>query len=327
MKINSITSPIFTPLRCSSPIRPPQEPSRDTFVKSCSSSNNCSIPFLGKSNFVDGLLEKIGLNTFEHKKYFHADEEKQKYLKLSKNEKDKKFKLIPPKTRAVANESRHAAQIMRDFLNEKYGKDKWKFVSIGTSPAGIGRALEVMGEDVAYIPVSDFRFKEGYYKTHREAFFNDVKIESYLKFLKEIGMSKEAVEKSGKTLIFYDYTFTGATLRNFQDLIFDKTNLTKKEAKFRSLNKDYIAAAGKISTLESLIASDYIANNLRRSGISSYGGVPHLDCCFLEGIDMVKEGNVSGKTAQDFVFALLYTTDAKNSEKDTKPAVFSILAT
>ena len=81
-------------------------------------------------------------------------------IEKSKNQ-DAVFKFIGPLPYGIVEVSYpsvHSAIQMKEYFDEEYGKDGWAFVSIGTSPAGIGKALEFMGEDVRYVPISDLRY-------------------------------------------------------------------------------------------------------------------------------------------------------------------------
>ena len=45
---------------------------------------------------------------------------------------------------------------LRDKLDNEYGKNKYVFVCIGTSPSGIARVMEFSGVETKYIPISHF---------------------------------------------------------------------------------------------------------------------------------------------------------------------------
>ena len=43
---------------------------------------------------------------------------------------------------------------LKELLDRKYGKDKYIFVSIGSSPSPIGRIFEFSGVETKYLPIS-----------------------------------------------------------------------------------------------------------------------------------------------------------------------------
>lgn len=206
-------------------------------------------------------------------------------------------KLTPAQISAVNNyETKEAvddniavALPLKDFLDKKYGKDKYVFVSIGTSPAPLGRVFEFSGVETKYLPISDLRYSTGYRDVVEAEYFYD-----YEKFLEEQGISKKNIEDSKKTFVFYDFTASGKTLRIFRDLMLKHLGLPEKQTDFRSLNEDILALRDEIRKIKPDVITDrkllkkfnikdpsfansYIGNYLAFSESSKYGGIAHLD--------------------------------------------------
>lgn len=185
----------------------------------------------------------------------------------------------------AANENITIAMSLKKFLDEKYGKDKYVFVSIGTSPAPIARVFEFMGVETKYIPVSGLSNIKNIQEITENPYF-----ENYKKFIEEQGIEKETIKKGDKTYIFYDYTNTGASLNVFKDLMLNGLKLPEGQVDFRSLSKDITSLKDKIGqknycdavVMQSLglddtsLASYYIGYYLTSSIGSYYGGLGHL---------------------------------------------------
>ena len=177
---------------------------------------------------------------------------------------------------------------LKDFLDRKYGKDKYIFVSIGSSPSPIGRIFEFSGVETKYLPISDLMYADKYHDIVKSAGFED-----YEKFLKEQGISKKNLERHKKTFVFYDYTSSGHSLSLFKDLMMYHLNLPEDKVDFRSLNEDlYYCCAKKEKPLNRFdeessnkdFADDYIMQYLADSHAEYFGGIRHLSCRMLSNI-------------------------------------------
>ena len=169
---------------------------------------------------------------------------------------------------------------LKKFLDKKYGKDKYVFVSIGTSPAPLGRVIEFSGVETKYLPMSDLMYADKYQDIVKSA-----GIEEYENFLKEQGISKKNLKKHKKTFVFYDYTSSGHSLNLFKDLMIHHLNLPEDKMDFRSLNEDILYCCSqskkhlhpfkrKISNSD--FANNYITRFLSNSKAEYYGGIGHL---------------------------------------------------
>lgn len=212
------------------------------------------------------------------------------YKKLSSEQlKDFFYYNLDDNLQIAVEDNLAVALPLKKFLDKKYGKDKYIFVSIGSSPSPIGRIFEFSGVETKYLPMSDLMYADKYQDIVKSAGF-----EEYENFLKEQGISKKNIEDSKKTFVFYDFTASGKTLRIFRDLMLKHLGLPEKQTDFRSLNEDILALRDEIRKIKPDVITDrkllkkfnikdpsfansYIGNYLAFSEASKYGGIAHLD--------------------------------------------------
>lgn len=108
-----------------------------------------------------------------------------------------------------------AANNIIDFMDKKYGKNNYVIISIGRSLSSICKMLELKigKENVKNIPMSDMgRFYSTDNLSSIEKFSKLKGFDSFKKYLKSIGLTKEIVENSDKNYILVDYTCSGRSL-------------------------------------------------------------------------------------------------------------------
>ena len=130
-----------------------------------------------------------------------------------------------------------SSKIIISNLDEKYGKNKYVFCSIGRSPALFANVLEAMGVESKICRYS----ARAYYDEFcfwREDEKNQQIYNEYRDYLKHIGLSTEVIKNSPKTYVFTDYVqSTGRNLRSFQGVIEDPTvGLKLDNVKFEKMN-------------------------------------------------------------------------------------------
>ena len=96
-------------------------------------------------------------------------------------------------------------------IHEKY-PDGFIFVSVGRSPAFLGKHLEFEGEQAMYCPISGLR-------TYRDIDYSPEFLRLYKTYLNSIGLTKELAQTTQKTIIITDYTHEGTSLDHFRDLL------------------------------------------------------------------------------------------------------------
>lgn len=249
--LNSITynlnnnKAIYQP-KFSIPIIKPNS-SSDTFFKTTK-----KLSFNG--NFAKNITTKI--SEF-FKKPFRTPEEIiisfdnfgiKEYNTLSERDKSSLKKYWPFEAQDVKN-TLFLYKTMKANLVKKFPKG-FTFVSVGRSPSVLAKTLESEGFDVKYCPISGI---------NNDIFFNKLPkdyIKNYAKYLESIGITKQTVNKANKPFIFVDYTFSGKSLKNFEELLAkDEIDVKGSNVIFLSLNKDLLNSIKekKINTL----ISDY----------------------------------------------------------------------
>lgn len=193
---------------------------------------------------------------------------------------------IDKNIKKAADENVAVGLPLKKFLDEKYGNDKYVFVSIGASPAPIGRVMEFSGVETKYLPISGLREVSDSKQVVESLGFED-----YVKFFKKQGVDRQNISKNDKTYVFYDYSFSGNSLNIFKNLMLDQFDLPKDKVDFRCLNDDILSLKKEIGQesfcntdmLEELFIDDpslaryYVRYFLELSHGSRLGGVGHLN--------------------------------------------------
>ena len=184
---------------------------------------------------------------------------------------------IPSCTKDMAHESYEIAKLTEEMFDEKYGENNWAFVSIGTSPAGIGKALELRGHKVFYLPISDIRkIKPRDYHKNYSKYNNPKEYPEYFKYLDNIGLRKDKINCDDKHYLFVDYTSLGTTL-NYIENFACSNGLNPEKAHFISINnklKDY-AYMKKDEKAQNLI-EHYFKFYCMTQQMEYYAGIPHI---------------------------------------------------
>ena len=276
MRINSVN--LYSPVKFFNSDRNPVRISgstdleHDVFEKS-------QVPFKGVPFGVDDNIKKI------------SDE---KLLEKTDG--------IPYKTKMFALISYNTAKITEEMLDTNCGKDNWVFVSIGTSPAGVGKALELMGHDVRYAPISEV----GFGQSTREYSTNINEHSLYIKFLDSIGLTKEKINNSDKNYVFTDYTVNGNTLAAVKKFAYEK-GVNPNKAYFMSLNNALTSYADwRVWDTEKIFDMDAYFNDLCKfEKLEKYVGIPHVPYYETDSINKCLENKEKTKPAKDFEYALL----------------------
>lgn len=164
----------------------------------------------------------------------------------------------------------------KDFLDKKYSKDGYVFVSIGVSPSLIAKTLECLGVETKYCPISQLS---------REYFtIENYDYKNYFEFLKSQGISPEDIEKSDKKFVFCDYTGSGYSLKNFERLMIEKLGLNPSKCDFRSANKDMLEF-----TDDERWTRKYIDKYFRYCDSDYFTSISHLSVLMIEVLSMSKK--------------------------------------
>lgn len=148
---------------------------------------------------------------------------------------------------------RNAAIVLSKAVRANFDEvypNGYVFVSIGRSPAVIGKSLEYQGINVKYCPISELGKKP----SGRPGFFDNISIlpsktvHKYKEYLNKIGLSMEEIKNSANTYVFTDFCGTGNSLKLFQTLLErPEIGIKSNNVQYKSLNKDILLNANGAS--------------------------------------------------------------------------------
>ncbi len=205
---------------------------------------------------------------------------------------------LEEKTKRASDDNIKMALTLKPYLDEKYGKDKYVFVSIGRSPAGIARVMEFMGVETKYLPISGLRSYPDVYCALGAA----KGLKEYGEFLKKQGISNDNISKSDKQYLFFDYTYRGKSLKFFSQMIRNYYGINHNNMHFLSI-WDSLKDAAKDDTSLLRQISEYVTIYLTNSGIEPYGGIAELQVNKLFNINSCKK--FESEDAKKFNFLVI----------------------
>ncbi len=126
-------------------------------------------------------------------------------------------------------------EISEKWLDEKYGKGNWVFVSIGRSLEGVADSLSYKGHDARILPMSGIHHLN---LTADEIAHQD-DFKTYEKFIKKLGISKEAIEKDKRHYLFADFCDTGATIQTVKKILKYKLGIDSGNIDFKDFTTLY----------------------------------------------------------------------------------------
>lgn len=139
----------------------------------------------------------------------------------------------PPCPQEDINELVYLYRVMKENLGAKF-PDGYTLVSIGRTPAILAKLLKNQGGDVKFCPIS--RMSNDYFLNAA-----DKNMDSYVEYFEKLGLTKKVVENSKKPFVFVDYTLSGVSLKNFEELLAsDRIGIKGNNVVFLSLNHDLI---------------------------------------------------------------------------------------
>lgn len=200
---------------------------------------------------------------------------------------------------------------LKEYLDNEYGEDKYVFVSIGRSPAGIARVMEFCGVQTKYLPISNLRN----YEDEDCAYGAANGLREYGKYLHRQGITNEDIEFSDKKYLFFDFTDKGKSLRFVEKLIRKYYRVNKRNMQFRSLNAA-IENAVKGDEYLKKRAELYIEKYLSKSGIESYCGIDALKVSELDRIGEQKK--FESLTAKKYNFLIIDELQKRGLLKENK---------
>ena len=207
---------------------------------------------------------------------------------------------VSGRTTDIAHDTVKVAKLMKVMLDSTYGKGNYTFVSIGTSPAGVGKALELMGEDVRYLPISSLAYMD---KSDVVKYGDIEKHPEYKNFLHSIGISKKEINKGKKDFVFCDYTFSGKTLKILENMA-RKAGLREDKAHFISMNDSLLEFFQNERQRKPL--NEYFEEYCLSQVMEDYAGIPHVDYNETKNIDSIIKNRKKSKLDKKFELLLQY---------------------
>ena len=199
---------------------------------------------------------------------------------------------------------------LEKYFSDMFGKDDWTYVSIGNSPAGIGRVLQFMGIETRFLPISNLKNVPSF--TDLSEY--DDKFPQYGEFLKEQGLTQEKINETGKTYLFTDYVYTGRSIKTFKKMMMDKFGITSPKVLYPTLNAHLEKAISDEDSALGYYRREYIRKYLRDARIEQYVGIPHIKIEELDKINELK--NCITENGKRFNFMVIYNLDKKGILKD-----------
>ena len=175
----------------------------------------------------------------------------------------------------------------KSYLDDKYGEDNYMFISIGTSPSGIGRVLEFSGVETKYLPLTAFRMSLEslpiWIKKYRKG------VDHYIEFLNAQGINKELPQKTDKEILISDFVYSRSTLDNFEYLLEREVDFPfyDKKVHVLSLEEELKHAFSKEeqSDENKNLFNKFSTKYLLYGEAAKYCGVPHLEIEEFEKFD------------------------------------------
>lgn len=222
--------------------------------------------------------------------------------RLGKSFIEDRIKEMSEEVKKAACESAFAGIKTKEYFDDKYGKNNYVIISMGTSPAGIAKGMEFMGVDVRYLPISnlDALFNKSFQDLPALCHSTG----KYLEYLDSIGLNREEIEKDKREYILIDYTSSGDSLSTASDIA--RMYLGVKSPNFHSLSiNDNIGNSDRLSKNETKRMGKYISKYMINSYMEDYCGIPHLSFQILDDIERLIESPKYTKET-NFEIALLY---------------------
>ena len=146
---------------------------------------------------------------------------------------EKKLKKEAPSLKTLPKDAALVGLAAKKYLDNEYGKNNYRVISIGTSPAPITEVMAAAGADIVFLPISSL---SNYINPHKGN-DNNLDISGYpniqkaLEYLKRKGVN----ENSKKINIITDFCSTGKSLLLAHDLVLQYNNVPKENFKKREI--------------------------------------------------------------------------------------------
>lgn len=208
---------------------------------------------------------------FPNKKFTVKD-----YYDLTFGEKENLYSKIPDTIRELAFLNADIGIIFKYALDEEFGEGNYKFISLGTSPACVGKAMEYMGEDVVYLPMS--------FSKHTIAkpwLEESPYIDFYKEYMEEKRFSNKHLIEENKVGVLCDYIFTGRSFELSCYMLTDLLDIDKNLTEAVTMN----SIIENSSLIDDDIKAEYLNELLKNEKTADFTDVPHFS--FLDDSPVV----------------------------------------
>ncbi len=165
-----------------------------------------------------------------------------------------------------------ACALKYDF-DEKYGKDGYRIISLGTSPAVVCEAMSAMGCDVVFMPASNVYCAKSGSDSNKLKSWEKKCMKQSLDYVKSKGVKKSF--SSNKKNILIDLIVSGRSISTAANLIIKNSGLKKEDLVICSIKHE-------LKTLEETLGINprYIRahmRNINSSAVEEMCNVPHFN--------------------------------------------------
>lgn len=166
------------------------------------------------------------------------------------------------------------ANDLKNYFDKKYGKNKYRIISLGTSPTNVTQSMEYLGCEVIYLPFSDVKSSKNSQKPIPKSYKELKNAQIAMNYLCSKGVGSY---RDKKTNVIIDYTASGRSLyyaaKYINEMLLDKNPYRKPKVKAYSLlqiinklennnksSKDIMQVQTDLNDFSFLCASSYITD-------------------------------------------------------------------
>ncbi|MCI1273406.1 MAG: hypothetical protein LKG27_03110 [Clostridiaceae bacterium] len=225
------------------------------------------------------------------------------YKNMTPELKNRIAKSVPAGVKYRVNETIGPSIAIKSFLDKKYGENNYIFLSLGTSPSTVAKALEFMGVETKYMPGS--KLSELY--CHHPHFY--YKIKAYAKYMNDLGIERKLLKSRQKKLVCYDFTFSGESLRMFKYMAWHEGKLSIFNTRFRSLNDDLYKIAREKGHAN--MFDYFVKNHMGCSNVQHFSTIPHINFMEFDNIEKIMKNHNYTRDVKFFNFDLFKALEDK----------------
>ncbi len=171
-------------------------------------------------------------------------------------------------------------EMSEKWLDEKYGKGNWVFVSIGRSLEGLADCLSYKGYETKIMPMSGIH----HLNLTADEIANQSDFRTYEKFLRKLGISKEAIAKDKRNYIFVDYCDTGATIQTVKKILKYKLGIDSENVDFKDFTTLYEEAYNTSARKRKYTHPIKLEKMLRLCTFKKFCRTDRVECSDLQSV-------------------------------------------